>query len=199
MFAQTDFIILGLLGVESDQSGYDIRKTIQGSVGYFWNESYGQIYPALKRLAAAGFITAQGSTTTGSRPQRQAYSLTASGRKRFEEWLAVPYREDPRRDEFLLKLFFGGEADVAVSIGHIQEFQAKNRRLLATLQELSKLSHERNATHPHFPFWILTLNFGLAQIRSALEWSESALRMLSEPTSDAVITSMVRKEGGSAK
>jgi PadR family transcriptional regulator AphA len=31
-------------------SGYDIRKTVQESIRFFWSESYGQIYPALKRL-----------------------------------------------------------------------------------------------------------------------------------------------------
>ncbi len=173
---QTDFVILGLLSIAPDQSGYSMRKTIQESVGYFWGESFGQIYPALKRLVAAGLIVPKRS---GSKDrERQGYSLTRAGRARLTEWLAVPYRADPPRDEFLLKLFFGREAAPSVSIGHVRAFQEKHRQLLATLLELDRIAHERGSANPHFPFWMLTLTYGIAQIRSALEWSESALAML---------------------
>ena len=47
--------LLGLLSL-GPMSGYDIRQLIPRSIGYFWNESYGQIYPGLKRLAAAGLV-----------------------------------------------------------------------------------------------------------------------------------------------
>jgi hypothetical protein len=36
-----------------------------------------------------------------------------------------------------------------------------------------------SSQNPGFPYWMLTLSFGKAQLRSALEWSESALAMLS--------------------
>jgi DNA-binding PadR family transcriptional regulator len=175
---QTPFVILGLLSIEPNQSGYDIHKTIQGSVGYFWGESFGQIYPALKRLAAEGLIV-PAESVSAARPKRQEYSLTPAGHARLKEWLAVPYRDDPPRNEFLLKLFFGREAAPAVSIGHIREFQDRLRRLLATLLEIETLGRARHSDHPHFPFWMLTHSFGVAQIRAALEWSESALAMLS--------------------
>jgi DNA-binding PadR family transcriptional regulator len=175
---QTAYVVLGLLSIEPDQSGYDIHKTVQGSVGYFWGESYGQIYPTLKRLAAEGLIVPSESTSA-AKPQRRQYCITAAGHARLQEWLAVPYRDDPPRNEFLLKLFFGREAAPSVSIAHIREFQDKLRRLLATLMETETLGRERNANHPHFPFWMLTLTFGVAEIRAALEWSETALTMLS--------------------
>ena len=175
---QTAYVILGLLSIESNQSGYDIHKTVQGSVGYFWGESYGQIYPTLKRLAAEGLIEPSESTSS-ARPQRRQYCLTDAGRARLQEWLAVPYHDDPPRNEFLLKLFFGREAAPSVSIGHIREFQDKLRRLLATFLEIETLGRARHGDNPNFPFWMLTHTFGVSQIRSALEWSESALTMLS--------------------
>ena len=175
---QTAYVILGLLSIESNQSGYDIHKTVQGSVGYFWGESYGQIYPTLKRLATEGLIEPS-KATSSARPQRRQYCLTAAGRARLQEWLAVPYRDDPPRNELLLKLFFGREAAPSVSIGHIREFQDRLKRLLATLLEIETLGRARHGDHPHFPFWMLTHSFGVAQIRSALEWSETALTMLS--------------------
>ncbi len=192
MQSQTAYVILGLLSIEGNQSGYDLRKTIQGSVGYFWGESYGQIYPALKKLAAEGLIAPANSQRTGrrtrprrggsgaaeGRQRRQAYSLTAAGRARLKEWLTMPYRVDPPRDEFLLKLFFGREAGPEVSVRHVREFQGRNRRLLATFEEIGRIGRAKNAQHPHFRFWILTLEYGVAQIRAGLKWSEEALREL---------------------
>ena len=92
----------------------------------------------------------------------------------------MPWRDDPPRDEFLLKLFFGAEATPAVSIEHIRKFQEKNRTMLATLLELETLGRARSAHYPGFKFWMMTLQFGVAQLRSGLEWSERALAMLAD-------------------
>jgi DNA-binding PadR family transcriptional regulator len=96
-------------------SGYDIRKAIESSVGYFWSESYGQIYPALKRLTTEGLITPSRSNSK-PRQRRQEYSLTDAGRASLQAWLAQPFQNDPPRNEFLLKLFFGREAPPSVCI-----------------------------------------------------------------------------------
>jgi PadR family transcriptional regulator, regulatory protein AphA len=173
----TAYVILGILAIHDDQSGYEIRKTIQQSVGFFWGESYGQIYPTLKRLVADGFITPSKSTAK-PRPRRKEYSITPAGQISLQQWLAIPYRDDRPRDEFLLKLFFGEEVAPSVSIAHIRRFQERNRAMLATLLQLEALGRARSSHHPGFPFWMLTLNFGVAQLRSALEWSDSALAML---------------------
>src|ERR1700679_2408838 len=127
---QTAYVILGVLAIHPHQSGYEIRRTIQQSVGFFWGESFGQIYPTLKRLAAEGLI-APSNSGASSRTNRQQYSITAAGHACLQDWLAVPYRDDPPRDEFLLKLFFAHDAAPGVSIDHLRQFQDKHRRLLA--------------------------------------------------------------------
>ncbi len=177
MESQTAYLILGLLAIEGRQSGYDIRKTVEGSVNYFWSESYGQIYPTLKRLAAERLIVAEAPDAAGRR-QRQRYSITPAGQARLREWLAIPYRDDPPRSQFLLKLFFGREADPGVAIAQVRQFQENNRRLLATIREIEKIAGVRQAGHPHLPFWMLTVSFGVKQLEAALEWSDAALKTL---------------------
>jgi len=51
----TQYAILGLLS-HQPQSGYDLKKTIDGSIGFFWNENYGHLYPILRRLEKAGLV-----------------------------------------------------------------------------------------------------------------------------------------------
>ena len=173
---QTAYAILGILSFHPRQSGYHIRKTIETTVGFFWGESFGQIYTTLKRLAADGLIVPV-AAASGTK-NRLEYSMTPAGHACLEEWLAVPYRADPPRDEFLLKLFFGSEAAPSISVEHIRSFRERNQRLLATLEAVESLSSKQNASHPGFPFWMLTLSFGFAQLRSALAWSETALAAL---------------------
>jgi DNA-binding PadR family transcriptional regulator len=175
---RTAYVILGMLAIEPNRSGYDIRKAVQESVGYFWGESYGQIYPALKRLAAEGLIVPSNSASA-TRKRRQQYSLTDAGHACLREWLAVPFQNDPLRNEFLLKLFFGREAPPEVAISHIRDLQEKNRRSLATLLEIESYAHAHPSQNPHLPYWMLTLSLGIALTRTALDWCETALAALS--------------------
>ena len=99
--------LLGLLSL-GPMSGYDIRQLIPRSIGHFWSESYGQIYPGLKRLAAAGLVAKKTERKKGS-PDRHVYSLTADGREQLRRWLKLPVAEEVPRNELLLKLFFGAQ------------------------------------------------------------------------------------------
>lgn len=182
--SRTNYVILGLLSIEPNLSGYDIRKAIESSVGYFWSESYGQIYPALKRLTAEGLI-APSLPASKPRQRRQEYSLTEAGRVSLREWLAMPFQNDPPRNEFLLKLFFGREAPASVTLGHVRELQERNRSSLATMLEIERVATTQGAQNPHQPFWMLTLGLGIAMTRAALEWGESALSQLSSAQTPA--------------
>src|ERR1035441_5918997 len=73
-------VLLGLLAIEP-MSGYDLGLTIRESIGHFWNESYGQIYPNLKKLAVEGFVTSKIERQKG-KPDRHVYSITRRGRER---------------------------------------------------------------------------------------------------------------------
>jgi DNA-binding PadR family transcriptional regulator len=174
---RTAYVILGLLAIESGQSGYDIKKTIEGSVGYFWGESYGQLYPTLKRMVTEGLITVSEPEGAGKR-QRLLYSITEAGRAALEIWLALPYRDDPPRNEFMLKLFFGYDAGAQMTMRQIQEFLSKNRQMLAQLELIGEISRVRHVENPQRPYWLLTLDFGIAQLRAAIAWSEMALAQL---------------------
>jgi DNA-binding PadR family transcriptional regulator len=182
---RTAWVVLGLLAIENNKSGYDLRKAIESSVGHFWGESYGQLYPTLKRLAAEGLIVPS-SSANGSRKRRQEYSITDAGRAALRDWLALPFQNDPPRNEFLLKLFFGREAAPEVTLGHIRELQERNRRSLAQMLEIRSLAPKLNAGNPHLPYWMLTVDLGIAMTKAALDWGESALSVLAHPEPDAV-------------
>jgi DNA-binding PadR family transcriptional regulator len=89
-----EFAILGLLH-QSPMHGYELRKQLAQVLGGLRSISYGSLYPALKRLHAAGYVTtdepdpraplpADAPALTGRRG-KVVYTITAEGKERFHE------------------------------------------------------------------------------------------------------------------
>jgi PadR family transcriptional regulator, regulatory protein AphA len=168
--------ILGVLGF-CPMSGYDVKKLIERSIAHFWNESYGQIYPILNRLAAEGFAKRRRETQRG-KPDRHVYSLTDKGRAELRRWLAVPARHEPVRSELLLKLFLGVAGPVADSIAQIEHYQTRQRELLETYLGIERQLVKEMAGHPQLPFSLATLHHGQHRCRAMLAWCAETLRAL---------------------
>ena len=168
--------ILGVLSL-CPMSGYDVKKLIERSIAHFWNESYGQIYPILNRLAAEGLAERRREKQRG-KPDRHVYSLTTKGRQELERWLAIPARHEPVRSELLLKLFLGGAGPVADSVTQIEHFQARQRETLATYEDIERRLRNEMADHPQLPFSLLTLDYGQHRTRAMLQWCDESLRAL---------------------
>src|SRR5438477_9281306 len=104
----TGRVILGILGVAGKHSGYEIKQLVDHSARFFWAASYGQIYPELRRLEAAGLVKAKDDPTGGR--ARVRWTITAAGRRALHAWMTA---EDDggtfeMRDEGMLRLFFLG-------------------------------------------------------------------------------------------
>jgi DNA-binding PadR family transcriptional regulator len=186
--SRTAYVILGMLSLAPKGSGYELHKAIEENFGSFWGESYGQIYPTLKQLAADGLIELV-APEVSRKKQRQEYAMTEAGRDCLREWLAQPFQNDPPRNEFMLKLFFGRQASPGVAVAHVRELQRRNQQMVATLEGIEKMARAYQSNDPNLPYWMLTLSLGLAMTRAALEWSESALKELAALDADGVTDS----------
>ena len=117
----TAYVILGMLAW-SPKTGYEIKAFVDDSTRFFWAASYGQIYPELRRLRAAGLI--EGADRPQGARRRTVYSLTEAGRHELHEWLASEPETFELRDEGLLRLFF---ASAEPSSAH-RTIEAKRER-----------------------------------------------------------------------
>jgi DNA-binding PadR family transcriptional regulator len=128
-----ELAVLGLLK-EQPLHGYELKKRLGETLGFLWGVSYGSLYPALRRLEAAGAIeivepapppltpVSTGSITGdvaaarlrsvadrlsgGSRRTRKAYRITERGEALLVELLLEDDdRADPEKS-FALKLAF---------------------------------------------------------------------------------------------
>lgn len=168
-------VLLGLLTIEP-MSGYDLGQTIRGSVGHFWNESYGQIYPNLKRLKADGLVDSTLERQKG-KPDRHIYSITKKGRERLAAWLAVPPQSEVPRNELLLKLFFGAQASPQLLIGYLEKMAEQEGAFLNQLKQMRK-EIEKNSRYPGAPYWTMAARFGEFEMKAHLRWAEETLEEL---------------------
>jgi PadR family transcriptional regulator, regulatory protein AphA len=180
--SSTPEILLGLLSIEP-MSGYDLGRAIRDSVGHFWNESYGQIYPTLKQLADQGFVTASQERRQG-RPDRRVYAITPEGRQRLRAWLELPPQPEVPRNELLLKLFFGDQVPPRVLIGHVERMAAEHRAILRFLAGAESASSQTEALQPAARYWRLAARFGQYEIEAHLRWAEETLAELGRLVAD---------------
>jgi PadR family transcriptional regulator AphA len=169
-------VLLGLLTIEP-MSGYDLGLTIRGSVGHFWNESYGQIYPNLKKLANDGFVSCKTERQKG-KPDRRIYSITEKGRTRLTNWLAVPPQPEIPRNEMLLKVFFGEQIPTQVLMGYVEHMAKARRALLELLERVEREEIDKNQRYPGAPYWRMAAHYGQMEMRAHLRWANETLAEL---------------------
>ena len=178
--SQTDLVVLAVLSVRP-ASGYAVREHVQQQLGAFWSESFGQIYPALARLAAAGLIT----TGPGERRGSAVHSLTPAGREHLLRGLAEPPAPSRPRSGTLLRLFFGDLLGPRACADLVRAARDRAREQLGDLAAArAEVETEREAggeLAAHARYWLLTVSAGEHTARATLAWAEEALAELDPP------------------
>jgi DNA-binding PadR family transcriptional regulator len=173
---KTRYVLLGILNTGA-YSGYDIKKGIERSIGHFWHESYGQIYPILRTLVQDDLATAHTETLPG-RPARILYAITDRGRAELRQWLSERIEALPvERNEFLLKLFFGAEVPLSVTLDHVRHHRQQAEGVLETFGEIQAMLTTAAPTSGT-PFWLATLRYGQAQAEAVLKWCDETITYL---------------------
>ena len=172
--------LLGVLSLRP-MSGYEIRKLIEESIGNFWSESFGQIYPALRRMVADGLAEVEESAGEG-RPVRKVYRLTDAGLDRLVAWIAQSPRPQVPRNDLLLRIFFGVQGGPAVVMQHLHEFVAEQRRLHAHYEGILAQVEAMRAANRGAPYWRLTVRYGLLQTEALIAWAEESLQAMEQIT-----------------
>jgi PadR family transcriptional regulator AphA len=168
-------VILGMLALGA-RTGYDVKRAIDLSTRFFWNASYGQIYPELHRLEERGLVAAKAEPKGGRR--RTSYTLTAAGRRALQQWLGD--REEltfELRDEGLLKLFFGDlqtRDDVVASLRHKQLFCERALALFRQIEPQARTGFFSD--EQLYPY--LALTYGIEQLEWMRDWCERTVRRI---------------------
>lgn len=174
MSTKTRYVLLGLL-TEGPLSGYQLKKLIDVRFRFFWNESFGQIYPELKRLESEQFILSHAKDPVSS---KRTYTLTALGYQSLQDWLKQPVETESYRLEFILKMFFAGHSDPQIKRQHIETFKKAHE---AEINVLKSFDHElRSLNHPNHTDILSVIQFGLVTNQAYIQWCNETLLQLKE-------------------
>ncbi len=189
----TGHVILGILAVGGDLSGYEIRQWIDQAIGFFWSESFGQIYPELGRLAKAKLIKALPADRKGREVKR--YRITAQGRAELERWLAQEPQAERPRNELLLKTFFGSVAGASNIRGFLQEAERAMGARCKGIAAAEDLVVREDRGADTLVYSLITILSGQAVYAARRAWAEAAVELLDAHVAggnDAVLRAYAR-------
>jgi DNA-binding PadR family transcriptional regulator len=169
--SRTRFVALGMLAL-GPASAYALRQRIASSVGFFWQESFGQLFPTLAQLEREGLVSGR-SVSEGKR-RRRDYEITPAGESTLAAWLHERPAPQPERNELLLKVFFANPGDVDALGSFIAHADADARAQVKVLRGIEVSLRESYATDPRLPFWLLTVRYGILGNEALVRWCKEA-------------------------
>lgn len=121
-------VVLGLL-MEKELSGYDIKIVFEDVFTYFFDGSFGMIYPTLRQLEKEGKIKREIVMQEG-KPNKKMYFITDEGREEFYKYMQTDVEKDVLRSDFLMRMYFGNYSDDrAIKNGLKTKLKGKKRTL----------------------------------------------------------------------
>jgi len=162
---------------EGQKSGYEIKKLLSEGEMFFWKESYGNIYPILRKLTEDNLVRSIDADIKKKR--RIYYELTNAGRKELLEWLMTPPVLGRFRVELLMKLRFGETAGIGVMKSHIDHYKRIN---IAEIAECEDIIGELNNIGDSLTDEArrLTITYMLGFKRAIVEWCGESIKRLEE-------------------
>lgn len=128
------FPILGFL-MDSEATGYDLKRRFRDPVGFFYRVSDGSLYPALKKLARDGLVTQR--IERHGRRSRKVYAITDTGRAHFMKMLREPAQPVFVFDEAQVKIYFAHH-DPQAALTHLAHTHQEDAQHAEALRGLAR-------------------------------------------------------------
>ncbi len=175
---KTRYVMLGLLQQEN-LSGYEIKKIIDMQMTFFWQESYGQIYPELNRMQDEGLIeSAEIPEEEKTRHEKNKYRITEAGTQALKSWMEHENEKDSSRSEFLLKLFLSTEKNEEEMKRHIIRFQEESEQRLQLFRLFQSQLTKEIDLHQNHRQILMVLDLGIRQAQLYIDWCRDTIKEL---------------------
>jgi DNA-binding PadR family transcriptional regulator len=163
---------------EGPMTGYELAKTFDASIGFFWKADHQQIYRELSRLRDRGHIQGREVVQSG-KPNKLVYTLTAEGRAALKHWAARPSSPPSIKDDLLVRLYALDSVDIEpLRVDLMARLEHHRDRALHYERLLNKRFPDGTASAADTGK-LLGLRIGLRHERMVAEWCEEAIDALS--------------------
>lgn len=167
-------VILGILR-NKPRTGYEINDILQNQISYFYDGTYGMIYPTLKKLEKEGKVKRE-TVIQEDKPNKNIFSITDEGKEELKEYLESNKVEEVFKSDFLMKLFFGDNLSKQKVIELIKsEIKVKEdqiKRLEDSLEhwEVQGINNLQK----------ITVGYGLTEYRAVVKYLKEQLKKLED-------------------
>jgi len=178
---------------ERPMTGYELAKTFDASIGFFWKANHQQIYRELSRLRDRGHVQGREVVQSG-KPNKLVYTLTSEGRAALRHWAARPSSPASIKDDLLVRLYALDSVDIDPLRDDLMARLEYHRDRFARYERILKKRFPQGTAPPADTGKLLGLRIGLRHERMVAEWCEEAIEALSAISGR---TGIVALDGGS--
>jgi DNA-binding PadR family transcriptional regulator len=157
-------------------TGYALREEIRDTLGHFWSESFGQIYPALADLERKGLVERRSAESS----RTSKFAITEAGIQRLRELLAEPPLASTPRNGLMLRLFFGAQLGPEACRQLVLQAREQAERSLAEMQAAHAAVSSDATLAQAAPYILLTVSAGEHSARATIDWADETLTELSK-------------------
>ena len=163
---------------ERPMTGYELAKTFDSSIGFFWKADHQQIYRELSRLRDRGHIQGREVVQSG-KPNKMVYTLTSEGKAALRHWAARPSSPASIKDDLLVRLYALDSVDIEPLRDDLMARLEYHRDRFARFERILNKRFPEGTASPADTGKLLGLRIGLRYERTVAEWCEEALDALS--------------------
>jgi len=168
-------------------TGYELAKTFDASIGFFWKATHQQIYRELTRLRDKGQIQGREVVQSG-KPNKLVYTLTPEGGAALKHWAARPSSPYSIKDDLLVRLYALESIDIAPLRTDLMARLEYHRDRLSRYERILKKRFPQGTASAADIGKLLLLRIGLRHERNVAEWCEDALDALPAGAGAATVT-----------
>ena len=167
-------VILGILQ-KKPRTGYEINDILQNQISYFYDGTYGMIYPTLKKLEKEGKVEKK-AIIQSDKPNKNVFSITDEGKDELNKYLNSNNASEVFKSDFLMKLFFGENFNrqqvIKLINNEIENKEEQIRKLTTSLEHwedkgIGKLQK-------------ITVGYGLTEYGAVVEYLKEQLKILED-------------------
>jgi DNA-binding PadR family transcriptional regulator len=164
--------------LDKNQTGYELARSFDTSLGFFWQASHQQIYAELRKLEQNGCLSSEAVPQQG-KPNKVVYELTSEGLSTLEQWVYTNTKYRVGKDELLVKLYNLNQQNAAYIV---QEITKRRDTLIAQLALYEKIRQQHYADPLNLSIKkkgvYLALKAGIDDGRLNINWCNEALQLI---------------------
>jgi len=168
-----EYIILGML-MQNEMSGYDLKQWMVECTSYFFDASFGSIYPALKRMEDKGYIVYR-ETVEGSK-FKKLYTITETGKSYFLDWLEKPINFTKSNHSYLVNIYFYNHLPIEKAMANLQQFVEILEKHLNEVNMQKEEAEKMYNTKNNFKY--STIICGTYYFQSIIDWCNDLIKQL---------------------